>query len=406
MNIAYLQCDCRYNKWLLKKIEDKYVVEHTVERMKQLGCKTIVAGIYKCDVNGHLIEILKKTEAVKVIISDEENVNIRFLEIVTKESADYVIRVGGDQVLFDVEKTLNIVNEMNKTEQEWFYEAYANCILPDIVSLKSLKENLENLRGQKRYFDGLEKCNNIKRYKLPFPILVTFNFRVNSNESLRICKKIISNQLDIYELSKKLMQRLTSNNYLMQTGLWGSWLLSDENQDFFYDENQEINPWWGRTTIDFLKVRLNKSLSVFEWGAGNSTLFWSKNVGDVVSIEYDKEWFEKLKTKIPENVKLRYTELDYDGNYCKAIIQEDKKFDIVLIDGRDRVRCAKNAVERLKEDGIIIWDDSGRDYYGEGIRFLKENGFKCLQLESVGYKSVGVGHLTSIFYKNKNILGL
>lgn len=405
MVIAYVQCDCKYNKWLLEKIEDKYVVEYTIERAMQLGCKKIVAGIYECDENERLVAALGKL-GVEVILSDEENVNIRFLDIVTSENADYVVRIGGDQVLIDVEKTKEILKKMREAEQEWFYDELANCILPDIVSMECLKKHWEDVRKENRYFEGLKRQSDIKEYRLPYPMLIAFNFRVNSNESMRICKDVIINQLDIYELSQKLMRKLYCGNYLVQTGLWGSWLLADEYQDYFYDENKEINPWWGKTIIDFLKPRLNKKLSVFEWGAGNSTLFWSQNVKDVVSIEYDKKWYEKLIDEVPENVKLKYYGLEYGGDYCKAILDEDKKFDIVLIDGRDRVRCAKNAISMLKEDGVIIWDDTEREYYKEGFETLLKNGFKYLQFKSVAYKIAGFGHSTSIFYRSKNVLGI
>ena len=47
MNIAYIQCDTRFNQWLLKKIHDKYVIEYTVQQIKRLNCERIIAGIYK-----------------------------------------------------------------------------------------------------------------------------------------------------------------------------------------------------------------------------------------------------------------------------------------------------------------------------------------------------------------------
>lgn len=58
MNIAYLQVDLRYNKWLLKKIRDKYVVEYTLDRIRELDCEKIIAGIYNCKENESLIKFL------------------------------------------------------------------------------------------------------------------------------------------------------------------------------------------------------------------------------------------------------------------------------------------------------------------------------------------------------------
>lgn len=61
-----------------------------------------------------------------------------------------------------------------------------------------------------------------------------------------------------------------------------------------------------------------------------------------------------MKSIVPENVSLRYCGLEYGGDYCKAILNESEQFDIVLIDGRNRVRCAMNTVLKLKRNGVII----------------------------------------------------
>lgn len=34
--MIYLQCDSRFNQWLLKKIDEQSVVEHTIERVKMI----------------------------------------------------------------------------------------------------------------------------------------------------------------------------------------------------------------------------------------------------------------------------------------------------------------------------------------------------------------------------------
>ena len=66
MNIAYIQCDTRFNQWLLKKIHDKYVIEYTVQQIKRLNCERIIAGIYNCHENQKLKEILQSFGGVDV----------------------------------------------------------------------------------------------------------------------------------------------------------------------------------------------------------------------------------------------------------------------------------------------------------------------------------------------------
>lgn len=406
MSIAYLQCDLRYNNRLLLKIGGAYVVQITIDRIKKLNCKKIVAGIYACEENIPLIEILK-LNGIEIVMSNDDNVNSRFINIMAEEDTDYVIRVGGDQVLFDVERENEIYADMSRQGYEWFMERIASSILPDIVRVDCLRKYQEDILKADRYFMVLEKNMDIKRYKMPYPCIVLYDFRVNSNEGFRICKNIIEKQLNVYELSTKLaLSLMYKENYLNRTGIWASWILPDSGVDFFYDENENVCPWLGRSVIDLIKAKLHKELRVFEWGAGNSTLFWSQYVKEVVSIEYNLEWYEKMKEIVPHNVELKYCELEYGGSYSRIILKEQETFDIILVDGRDRVRCAENAVKKLKEDGVIVWDNSEREYYKAGYEFLKSQGFEELMLSSIIYGLPGVEDFTTIFYRENNILGL
>lgn len=405
MNIVYLQCDARFNQWLLESVSGQYVIEHTISRSKELNCEKIIAGIYNCQENIKLSEVLIKN-GVDVRFQDEENVNKRFLDIVCEEKTDFIVRVGGDQLLIDIDKINMILESMQQDNQEWFYEKYIGCVIPDIVSSKCLKKYRENIRENNRYFEGLLNQKEVKRFRLPYPMLIAYDFRANSSMGFKVCKSVLNNQLNVYELSEKFMAKLIKKNYLTETGLLRSWIMPVESELFFYDESGKVNPWWGKSMIDFVKQYLNKTLSVFEWGSGNSTLFWAENVKHVISIEYDKAWYEKMKKIIPSNVELLHIPLEYGGNYCKAILKENSQFDIILIDGRDRVRCVENSITKLKEDGIIIWDNSDRECYSEGYEFLRQYGFKEMKIGGVIYGLPGVEDITSIFYREDNIFGI
>ena len=83
----------------------------------------------------------------------------------------------------------------------------------------------------------------------------------------------------------------------------------------------------------------------------------------------------------------------------------DKKFDIVIVDGRDRVNCVKNAVNSIKVDGVIVLDDSERESYKAGIDFLLNKNFKKIDFWGI---SPGLFYKknTSIFYKVNNCIGI
>jgi hypothetical protein len=163
--------------------------------------------------------------------------------------------------------------------------------------------------------------------------------------------------------------------------------------------------WMSYPVIDLLESRLQATHNVFEYGSGFSTLFFSKRAASVTSVEHDEMWFEKvrsLSSNVP-NVHLIHSALD--ENYPRAILTTGGRYDLVLIDGRMRRRCALLATNQLTPGGVILWDDSDREVYQEGVRTLVAGGFKELRIR--GLKPCGFGiECTSIFYREGNCLGI
>jgi predicted O-methyltransferase YrrM len=146
-------------------------------------------------------------------------------------------------------------------------------------------------------------------------------------------------------------------------------------------------------------------MSVFEYGCGASTLWWAAKVKEVISIEHDREWYERMLPSLPQNVLLTHIALCRDGDYARKIAEYEKRFDIVVLDGRDRVKCAMNSLESLKESGVIVWDNSDREEYEDGYDFLVENGFR--KIEFVGFAPGNIDRTeTAMFYRPGNCLGI
>ena len=60
-------------------------------------------------------------------------------------------------------------------------------------------------------------------------------------------------------------------------------------------------------------------------------------------------------------------------DYIAAIDEfEDEYFDIIAIDGRERVACLVHAIPKLRPGGVLVLDDSNRPKYGEFSRLLQE----------------------------------
>ena len=180
------------------------------------------------------------------------------------------------------------------------------------------------------------------------------------------------------------------------------WFTSFDNQQAT-DNNGEPLPWVTYSFIDFIKPRLHKNLSIFEFGSGSSTLFYAKYVKRVVSVEHDEAWYNKIVKNKAKNAEMIFSKLEPGGEYSKKAAALAELFDIIIVDGRDRVNCCMNSVAALTPAGVIVLDDSERPEYDKARAFLKEAGFKELSFSGI---SPGLFYLkaTSVFYKTENCL--
>jgi hypothetical protein len=174
---------------------------------------------------------------------------------------------------------------------------------------------------------------------------------------------------------------------------------------FPVDRNGNALPWFTYPALFFLQKRIVPEMHVFEYGCGGSTLWWSQRVARVISCEHDLEWLHLIKERAPANVRFIHRALTPEGSYTGAILEYPAQFDIVVIDGRQRVQCAKNSLTALVERGVLIWDNTDRFRYKEGIDFLINSGFKHLDFAGDGPINA-FRSCTSIFYRDHNCLGI
>ena len=159
------------------------------------------------------------------------------------------------------------------------------------------------------------------------------------------------------------------------------------------------------SVIAFLEDRLKPSMVLFEYGSGYSTLFYARYVHHVVTVESDRLWYETVNDKKPANVVLLWQPFEQDGDYCRAVTHTDELFDVIVIDGLDRVRCAQHACGALSPSGVVIIDDSTRESYREGLDYLADQGFKRLDFDGIKPNALPTAR-TSIFYRVENCFDL
>ncbi|MBS4066439.1 MAG: hypothetical protein KGZ74_17900 [Chitinophagaceae bacterium] len=170
------------------------------------------------------------------------------------------------------------------------------------------------------------------------------------------------------------------------------------------EDGKEI-PWLNYGVFHFLRDRLHKDLVLFEYGSGSSTFYFAEQVKKVVSVEHDRSWYEKIIQQKPDNAEISFEELVINGSYAKKILSYNDQFDIVLVDGRDRVNCVKYAVTKLSERGVIILDNSNRKKYSSVFNWDGLKDFKHITFTGIlpgGFKP----DASTVFYRNENCLGI
>jgi hypothetical protein len=157
--------------------------------------------------------------------------------------------------------------------------------------------------------------------------------------------------------------------------------------------------------IALLERRLNKTLSVFEYGSGYSTLFYARCVRSVISVEDDQAWYASIGSRLPPNASLLFVPNDVDGEYCRTIARTGDCFDVVVVDGKDRVNCVKQSMQALSSRGVIVLDDSQRARYAPAISYAQDNGYLTVDFEGLK-PSASSWFRSTIIYRRENCLGL
>lgn len=162
-------------------------------------------------------------------------------------------------------------------------------------------------------------------------------------------------------------------------------------------------PWYTYCFIIFFKPRVQSHFEVFEYGSGNSTRWYAARVKEITAVEHEKEWINIVKPQLPSNAGILARDLG--DSYIQAVAESGKRYHIIVVDGRNRVKCTDFASDYLTPDGVLILDNSERPFYQPAKDLMKKKGFK--RLDFVGMAPI-VGHetCTTVFYRDGNCLGI
>lgn len=140
-------------------------------------------------------------------------------------------------------------------------------------------------------------------------------------------------------------------------------------------------------TFALLMRNFNSPVQAFEWGSGASTLYYGSRLpfGSFwQSVEHDANWYLHTAQEVnqwdTQRIAVRHIPPDRiwhdtgeDGDYetFRSYVlfptKQNKRFDLILVDGRARIACMAVGWELLTDDGMMVLHDAERPEYLPGM---------------------------------------
>jgi SAM-dependent methyltransferase len=188
-------------------------------------------------------------------------------------------------------------------------------------------------------------------------------------------------------------------------------------------DDQGPVPWYTYPAQMMLGRVVQPHYRVFEYGCGNSSLWWTQRAAEVVSVDHDEQWAAAVRARAPSNLKVTARpigtvqtkddealldeffalgldlptlpsrdDMIYHGGltrefsaYALELTRYPRGyFDVVVIDGMARVLTAWLAAQYVKPSGFIVFDNADRKLYNDGYALLAQAGFRRIDFYGTG----------------------
>ncbi len=191
-------------------------------------------------------------------------------------------------------------------------------------------------------------------------------------------------------------------------------------------------PWFTYPAIRFLEQEITKDLSIFEYGGGQSTLYWSRRVKHIASVDHDPAFEDHVRQSLPDDAEFylipeeaplsdkqkiwaerkpdlpepernirtyRSGQLNeaFQGYALKLLEYPSDTFDVVIVDGMARVMSTWAAIQHFSNGGFIVFDNSDRAFYQRAFDLLQQAGYRRIDFWGMGPINP-YEWCTSIFY--------
>jgi predicted O-methyltransferase YrrM len=139
--------------------------------------------------------------------------------------------------------------------------------------------------------------------------------------------------------------------------------------DFYYQKSFPEHPWLTSSANHILSSCLKQSDIGLEFGSGRSTIWFAKRIKQLISIEHDTLWHQKVQKMLKDNMinnvnlhlipKNKREDSGKDAEYVKIVEWfAPDSVDFVLVDGVYREFCALRSLQIIRRGGILIIDNA------------------------------------------------
>jgi predicted O-methyltransferase YrrM len=138
-------------------------------------------------------------------------------------------------------------------------------------------------------------------------------------------------------------------------------IIIDEAARLLFDQRRPV-PWISYNATNYLGKLVQPSWRVLEFGSGMSTIWFSKRVASVVSVESNLVWYQRvtslLRGQANVRVLLRAAEC---AEYADLSEWPDGFFDLMLVDGDCRRECIERGCPKVRSGGYVYLDNIDKD---------------------------------------------
>lgn len=119
-------------------------------------------------------------------------------------------------------------------------------------------------------------------------------------------------------------------------------------------------PWLTREANRFLDGWLDGGERALEFGCGGSTLFFARRAAHVVGIETSPEWRDRVQRALDARGLAHRAEIRLVEKAGRPEVPSDAAYDVILVDGGDRLAAAEASIGLLAPGGLLVVDNINR----------------------------------------------